>query len=716
MDKNTGEVLLRLRETIDSWTAEVTRTRSALTKGLGSASDISAPAFRLIQSPGQAPPGEAKPASIAEKVQAEPSDDSAIELIEANRALMRRVEDLELKISAAERRAQETERERARLDAEIVFAREQLHLRNRSAQEAEDRRTEYEMQAGEATRALGGAELDIADLRQQLRSKDWRLLKTRNVLGVMREDHARRVVDVDALTLQVEALRAEVEERQASEREAISSLDATRGRNRELDASLEESKLKADKLGEEIQAIWEALNDSSEQLQKAREEIARLIAERDDRSAALSEMEEQMLAMKEREAAQDERVAEAGVRAEELEGTLAAQQRGSASLKEELAESRSALDAQLAELNEARDGFVRLQVDHDELMATHTVLRDDVKELQGRLAERDHALGETRKNLEDAMQDKQELVEKEAKSAGRIAELSEELNQKIAALAQGRQQLLEVETAVREQDHDLARALDEKSRALEASEKMVEDLCEEAAADDRRINELFEKLKTSEGMARDLHEEVEANDRSVLELRERVEANENTIGELREKVEADERLQQALRDELAASREQRESAGLDQASLIRALKEELEAMRQLAVERDFVIHHSEAESASMGRREAEVEDTLREALEASERMRLEAIEARETRKAIESELSDLLDTAREKDAGMRELSVELRALRARVQHIAESRASGERDAGAGEDDAPSAESQTPGTEGLGGMLRRVWKSTKRREE
>ncbi len=651
MDKNTGEVLLKLQETISSWAQEVTETRSALTQGLEDATESARPAFELIQPSSAAPPAQTQSAAaIVEapgdaatpvvEVPADAAKDSSRDLIEANRALMRRVEELEFRVAEAERRGHETERERARLDAEIDFAREQLHLRNNSAQEAEDRRAEYEMQAEEAAKALGTSELESTDLRQQLRSKDWRLLKTRNVLDMLREDHARRVADVEALSAQVEDLRMEVEERQASERETLSSLDASQSRIGELEVSLEQSRRKADQLTHEIEAIWEALNGSNVQLQEARKEIARLIAERDERNATLAGLEEQMRSIKEREEAFEGQLAQSGARAEELESALTSQKQENALLMDQLAEARSATDARLAELKEARDSFAKLQTDYDDLISSNRVLRDEVEELQARLAERELVVAEARRELQEANQDRWQLLEQGSEAAGRMDELSATLEEKTASLEAGRKELLESESAAARRVDELSAALEEKSQAYEQSQHALE--------------------------------------------------------EVREYVAERDQLERALREELAALREKRDAAGMEQASLNRALKEELESMRQVAIERDFVIHHTEAESASMSRREAEMEDTLQKALGASERMRTESAQASQTQRALEVEIGELRFQGQEKDTAMLELCDELKVLRERMGHLTEDAMPGKTSPAADQADETSAmPSSTP---------------------
>ena len=647
MDKNTGEVLLKLQETINSWTQEVTETRSELTRSLDATADTVRPAFRLIQPAAPAPAVQEQPQSAPSEVQAAPSEDTSQELIEANKALLRRVEDLNMRVAEAERRSHDTERERARLDTEIEFAREQLHLRNQSAQEAEERRIQYEMQAEESSQALGGSELEITDLRQQLRSKDWRLLKTRNVLDMLREDHARRLADVEALSVQVEALRTEVEERQASERKTLSSLEESRQSIHELEAGLEQFGGKADQLTHELEAVWEALNGSTIQLQEAREEIARLIAERDERTAAVADLEEQLRSMKEREQTHDELVAQAGARSTELEEAFASQMGENASLKDELAESRSAVDARMEELKEARDAFAKLQIDFDDLMSSNMVLRDDVKELKARLVDREQALGEVRKELQQTERNRQNLLLKESAAASRIGALSTALEEKAVSLEEGRQRMRKRESATAERVRELRAALEQKNASLEQDRQ--ESLNKESATE----------------------RQVEALRAALEEKTQAIDESQRALDELRETVASREQLERSLRDEVASVREQQAESVHDSESLNKALKDELESMRQVAVERDFVVHHTEAEAASMSRREAEMEDSLREALNASERMLAEAVEASKSRRALELELGEFRSRSDEKDAAMRELCDELKVLRERVEHVAE---------------------------------------------
>lgn len=637
MDKNTGEVLLKLQETISSWTQEVTQTRSALTKSLAATGNTVKPAFSLLE---PAAPAQERPEAAA-------GDDTSQELVEANEALMRRAEELETRVVEAERGTQETERERARLESEIKFAREQLHLRNKSAQDAEERRTEYEMQAEGAAQALGGSELEIVDLRQQLRSKDWRLLKTRNVLDMLREDHARRLADIEALSSEVEALRTEVEGRQASESKTLSSLDESLQGIEELETALEQSRQKADKLAHDLEAAWEALNGSTVQLQEARQEIALLITERDDRGAVAADFEEQVRSMSVREQAHEELVTRAGALSTELEEALASKMDENVLLKDELAESRSAADARMRELKEARDAFAKLQVDFDELMSSNVVLRDDVKELKARLVDREQVLGEARRELEQAEGDRQDLLQNQSATASRIEALSAGLEEKAASLEEGRQRLREKDSATAERIRELRAALEQEDASIEMDRQ---ELLDKEGAAARQIEELRAALE---------------------EKTQAYEESRRAHDELSEKMSAREQLEDALRDEVASLREQQAESVGDVEATNKALKEELESMRQVAVERDFVVHHAEAEVASMSRREAETEDALRQALEASKRMLTEAVGASKTQQALQSELGELRAQSEGKDAAVRELRDELKVLRERVSDAAD---------------------------------------------
>ncbi len=644
MDKNTGEVLLKLQETINSWTQEVTQTRSALTKSLAATGDTVKPAFSLLE---PAAPVQERPEAAAGEMQTESGEDTSQELVETNEALMRHVEELEMRVVEAERGTEETERERARLESEIEFAREQLHLRNKSAQDAEERRIEYEMQAEGAAQALGGSELEIVDLRQQLRSKDWRLLKTRNVLDMLREDHARRLADIEALSSEVEALRTEVEGRQASEGKTLSSLDESQQGIQELETALEQSRQKADQLTHDLEAAWEELNGSTVQLQEARQEIALLIAERDDHGAAAADFEEQVRSMAAREQAHEELVTRSGALSTELEEALASKMDENALLKDELAESRSAPDARMGELKEAGDAFAKLQVDFDELMSSNVVLRDDVKELKARLVDREQILGEARRELEQSEGDRQDLLQNESAAASRIEALSVILEEKAVSLEEGRQRLREKDSATAERIRELRAALEQEDAALEMDRQ---ELLDKEGAAARQIEELRAALD----------EKTQAYQES-----------QRAHDELSEKMSAREQLEAALRDEVASLRDRQPESVDDVEATNTALKEELESMRQVAVERDFVVHHAEAEVASMSRREAETEDALRQALEASKRMLTETVGASKTQQALQSELGELRAQSQEKDTAMRELRDELKVLRERVADAAD---------------------------------------------
>lgn len=543
----------RLQESIDSWAEQVTQTRFVLAKSLSDSPTAPRPLFRLLE----------QPSASAKAEPSESVDDRGAlqELVDTNRRLLEQVDALETELVDVQRRATDAERVSARLQSEIEFAREQLHLRNASSHEAATRQAEFEMRAEESSEALARSDIEIADLHQQLRSKDWRLLKTRNELDTLTEDNAQLATKFDAAEKQLEALQGELDDLRKAELASHASVEAARAETREQAVRLQESETKNHELSREIESLLITINKSAEELENAHGEISRLESAHDHGRAALAELEGLVELMEQREQAHKELVTQADQRTEELEVRLAEQLQTRGALEDELRN----VQANTGDME--TEALVELRGVYDELATSHMNLRDEIKGLQERIVER--------------------------------------------------------ELALRRASADLLSA----------------------------------------------HTRIEAAEEEKLALQSRIEqvtlaAEQNSAGDPGHAL-----LERALRDELEAVRVQLDRDALDQAALRRALKDEVDALRQVSTEKEFVLQHVEAESSTLSRREAELEEQCRNAIALSERLAAEATEANETRRMLEGEFRELASQTVEKDQAIRALRVALADLQERASRL-----------------------------------------------
>lgn len=399
------DALLKLQDSINTWAEQVTQTKSELAECLSDPPTLSRPAFRLIEMPQPV----ARP--VQEDSAHEPGRQALHDLVEANKRLMRGIEDLEGRLSNAEGRAAETERASLRLGSELEFAREQLHLRNASWHDAADRQAEFEMRAEESEQALARSDIEIADVHQQLRSKDWRLLKTRNELDALREEHARTVSDSDSLRSKLDVVRSELEGRRISEHEALAALDESRVAARELKGRIAEIEETARQLNDDIDLLQGAIDASGEELKASRHEIVQLNTEAEHRKGALIELEGLVAAMQKREAAHKDLVTRTDQRAEDLEAQFAVQARAYSALQAEMASARTVPEAHANEAQATREAHTLLLSRYDDLAESHMTLRDEVKSLQQRVVEREFALKKSQSDLANAQDRAQAIVE-----------------------------------------------------------------------------------------------------------------------------------------------------------------------------------------------------------------------------------------------------------------------------------------------------------------
>ncbi len=175
----------RLKSEVDSWAAEVSRIRSTLAQPSRLKLQTSSrPAFRLDRAQPAPVPGDVTMSKVA---------------------------------AEAEARARTSDDERARLETELDYAREQLLQRNADAIDAMQVADEKTEQLEEVARALGRARIALDETTQHLRGKEWAVLQLQNELTLLRGDGTGRippntvpVEDYDALAESHMSLRAEV--------------------------------------------------------------------------------------------------------------------------------------------------------------------------------------------------------------------------------------------------------------------------------------------------------------------------------------------------------------------------------------------------------------------------------------------------------------------------------------------------------------------------
>jgi hypothetical protein len=204
------------------------------------------------------------------------------------------------------------------------------------------------------------------------------------------------------------------------------------------------------------------------------------------------------------------------------------------------------------------------------------------------------------------------------------------------------------------------------STALESAERLAHERLSESIAESAVLSDNFDDLAASHMTLRDevaaLQQQIVARDHELAKLRIQVAGTEHaTAGEAAEalsvaidELESDaighEYLVQALRRELVEARDSLERHEMDQRLLTRALKAEVENLRTLAAERDFVIHHQGQQLDATARRDLD-EFTESDGPD---------------REALGRELTLLRQRVDDKDAIVRRLRAELADLQERA--------------------------------------------------
>lgn len=547
MAAEPDDSFLRLQEAVDAWAAEISETRNALSGKLSFNVQAKRPAFRLAH---RTPPASHSDPAVALMPEATPRE-PGLEPVSRD--------GMNERAEAAESEAKTAERNAIRLHAELAFARDQLHERNRAAQAAERAWLETAAQAEEAAQALGRAQIELDDLKRKLRGKEWALTKTRNELELLREERGNGAAnapaskhDYDALHARIDSLVRELETARAKEQEAATSAATATRRAEELAGEHARTQ-------EVVQALNAQVNETAAHLRKTGKELERARAE---------------LAKRDEHAEAAEMLAAAQSRVAEVEQAYAAAESRIRDLEQELADAHAAA-ASAQRMAEQR--LEALQGDYDALAASHMTLREEIQTLQQAVVERDMALERLRREAEEASAQAPAATETETGTGDGPADTA--------------------------RMDDLAAALAERSDALD-------------------------------------------------ELTTHAVGQEYLIG--------------ALKQELGAARESLERHEMDYALLAKALRAEVECLRKLAAERDFVIHHQGQELETLGRQEVALEEIKK--LAGPPRQDAGA-DARD-REVLKRELDSLRASVEEKDAALRALREQVAGLRDRLNAAA----------------------------------------------
>lgn len=534
----------RLKQSVDDWVAEVAQTRSVLAQTL-KVHVTSRPAFRLrVGGRGRGVVGRV-------------FDPAAIE----------RQEEIHRRILEAERNAREAEMQLARMQQELDFAREQLHLQNRLRAEAEDKQKSAEQQYHQAVHALGGAQFSVDELRRQLRGKEWALEEVASAAQTGVESGRPEVEalqrEAAALHSRLETLTMELQAaRDRAEREHHAALEA-QSRLAKLESDAERSNEIVEGLSRQVQDYAERLRETGRELDEARAALGGL------EGPSQSQLADAELALQ---------LAER--RAEELARALDDSER----------------DA-VARLSEAIAEAAVLSDNYDALAASHMVLREEIISLQERIVARDHELAQLKQELARWTVDAPD-------HAGRVTELARSLEARERELedlevsAAGHELLVkalrrELEASREalqraEMDHSLLR------RALVAE---LDGLRELATERDFVINQQAAQLDAVQAATVSQVDTVGFDRETVMReiqiLRQRIEDKDAIVRRLRgELAEAEERASVGTNaEDLAAVLRNRE-ADLDRA------RERINFLRKLLVETVSEQHETQDEAPS----------------------------------------------------------------------------------------------------------------------
>lgn len=344
----------RLAQSVDEWVAELSQARSALAESLN-VRQSQRPAFRLS--------GD----SIARR-EAAPPEPHVERDLDAETLLFARVAD-------SERTSRETQHELARVQAELDFAREQLHVQNRLRLQAEEKWTASERELEATMHALGRAQISLDELRRQLRGKEWALENAKGDLDTSSDSGAESPRAAEELKQTAAALQSRLD--------ALTiEFDRAREQSSQDRESLEEAQEKRAQAEQEALKSREIIDELSQEVQRYADELRRTGREFDETQEALtrggpsepygeSSLGEVRLALQYAE-----------LRNKELTAALDAAERAA---HERLGES-------MAESAVVTDNF-------DALASSHLVLRDHITELQQELVARDHEIARLRASI-----------------------------------------------------------------------------------------------------------------------------------------------------------------------------------------------------------------------------------------------------------------------------------------------------------------------------
>ena len=678
---STGEVslsthenhnILKLRDAVNSWASEVAQTRSSLAHELDAPSNQ--PLFKLIRSPHDA-------AALAEDRRA--LEQARRDLMIENSALMCEMEELEARVSASSDAAAESERESLRLQSEISYAREQMHIQNAASQETTQELSEAQSELSTMREQLESneitlhemearladietqAEADLAALQQKIRVKDWRLLKSDNEIEQLREDVGRQREELETVVPELASAREDIEKRERVQLETLSTLETERTRARSLEEALASSRARVEELSRAIQSLWNVFEGNSAQPAANFTDVVPAILpsvprldDADAGEAEPSDIEGVDLAselMLAQEALSSLRIEfeELYDSRERLRKALSEQEEAptsdvSAQLKqaEEDLRLRKSMESDTArELELANQVLTDLRSQYEELLTSNTELH---KEIANRGEEGNFAEMASLKGT------REELVERDAALYALQSEF-ETVQSSLARLRGEHNELMSMHNVLREESADSRAAREAAESRAEAAEALVAEMSEEDAIDEGRVEQLTQDL---------------------VDRTNAFEALEGDLKTVSEQLTSRDAVEETLREEMQVSQIGFERNTLEQDVLVRALKGEMEALRQVAIDKDFVIFHAEAEMGDLKQRETDMTDRLQEVIATSERLHAESAGGQDIHRSLKDEIKALQDGAHEKDAALREMRREVLTLRSRLHQFLADSASG----------------------------------------
>jgi chromosome segregation ATPase len=593
------------------------------------------------------------------------------ELEEANGAQQRRLEETAAGCSAAESRAEDLDRQRARLASELQQARVEQARTEKSLAAAGDESSAQAQRIAELESSLAGAE------------SSWR--KSVERLKRVTESHAALKKEHGTLTARNRVLEEELEaansaslglQKQAAERQGV-----FRGRLESLEAGVATAEEARAQLVQRLEEAAEQRIQLGAQLDSVRAQAERARKQLDSAQASLETRGERI-----RQLESSLMEAESGARASADSLQRLAGERDALELERTKLRSRSArLEEQL------RAGREELHTQQKSAGETEADLRARLELLEAGLATAERARAELGGRVEESATARAAAEQRLAESAAAHAETERRVAEQGARIKKLEAQLKTADAEARR----LEKALEEATRTDGRRQRQIESLqgeLDRAAGERQRLELVFEERLSG------LQQELTAAARNGLYLTERIDeihAAQNVDkqqlleavagrGEfeaaLEETGKQAARLEEALRAAHEATRRETARRGELESSLATAeaeSRETAECLQAMALERDALLEkrHSEAaererlatelagerQKADAAHRQAdETESSLRQALE---RLEEKLAAAGETRAGLERRLAAEAEAV----AGAERRAAQLEA---RDQHLA----------------------------------------------